>query len=73
MGHRNIMLRNISPEYHEQLNDLSETLRELGSLATHELVQAEQDFDRVFCPVIERTDIAQLNQTFIQGRFEGVN
>ena len=36
----------VSPEYQEQLDNLAETLCKV------ELVEAQEDFDRVFCPRI---------------------
>jgi len=59
----------VSPEYQEQLDGLSETLRQAG-----ETREAEVQFDRVFLPRIplsffEDTSEA-LEPGFIQHRFE---
>ena len=63
------MLKNVSPEYQTQLDTLAESLlRSVGGVAMQELVQAEQDFDRVFI----QDGGWDESGNFIQQRFEEI-
>lgn len=59
----------VSPEYQEQLDNLADSL-----ISDRELEQAQDEFDRVFCPRVPLSFFEDSSEAlepgFIQQRFE---